>query len=108
MDAAGRGHGSLPADNGSLIAALRSAARKLIDACELADDGGCCHVYLANVVGVFDELVGESVTLRNELAREIGWPARTDCSAVICSGRWNAQETAGSEAGGKEPQRKRR
>lgn len=84
------------------IVAIVSAVRDIALACDLATDCGCRPAYLAGVVEAIDDLAG----WRNALAGIIGWPA-SQCGATICSSRWKAKETAGSDAGGKERQRSR-
>lgn len=80
--------------------------KRIAAACDLATDAGCRHAFVATVVDAIDQDVNEVINHRNQLAGLLGWPAR-QCSALICSSRWN-KETAGSEASGKERQRSRK
>lgn len=83
---------------------IHAAARLIAAACDLATDGGCRHAFVAALVDAIDQHGAFITAGRKELALLLGWPAATDCTATICSSRWG-QETAGSEAGGKEPHR---
>lgn len=75
-------------------------------ACDMATDAGCRHPFVAAVVDAIDQHLRRIAAARDELAGVLGWPPLGRCQATICSSRWN-QETAGSDASGKERQRSR-
>jgi len=81
---------------------IRLAAKRLLDACEMAGQLGM-HRFLADtVVTVTDETARAIGIARNELARLIGRE-----SAAVGLGRWSKQDTPATDCGGKERQRSR-
>ena len=81
---------------------IRLAAKRLLDACEMAGQLGM-HRFLADtVVTVTDETARAIGIARNELARLIGRE-----SAAVSLGRWSKQDTPATDCGGKERQRSR-
>lgn len=86
------------------MVAIEAAARLIVAACDTATDCGCHRAFLASLVDVIDQHRNAIAAGRDDLAAILGWPRSPCCTATICSSHWN-QETAGSDAGGKEPQR---
>lgn len=73
------------------VVIVEQAVHAISMACDMATDCGCLHAYLAALVDTIDQHAATIASGRDELASIIGWPS--------------IKETAGSDAGGKEPQR---
>lgn len=82
------------------ILAIEAEVKRIASACDLATDAGCRQAFVATVVDAIDQSLIEIIGRRNDLAMLLGWPSRP-CGAFA------DQETAGSEASGKERQRSR-
>lgn len=101
------GVGSVPTRQAAVLTSdivddIRLAAKRLLDACEMAGQLGM-HRFLADtVVTVTDETSRAIGIARNELARLIGRE-----SAAVSLGRWSKQDTPATDCGGKERQRSR-
>ena len=81
---------------------IRVAAKRLLEACEMAGQLGM-HRFLADTVVTVTDETSRAITIaRNELARLIGREA-----AAVSLGRWSKQETPATDCGGKERQRSR-